>query len=77
MAATGSEYINQIVFAGGSDNPYNYDGIPSKPSAKVFSFDLENNSWKFYQDIAANMDHRALLSNGEDFYIVGGMQANR
>ena len=82
MAATGSEYTNQIVFAGGSDNPYNYDGIgydgiPSKPSAKVFSFDLENNSWKFYQDIAANMDHRALLSNGEDFYIVGGMQANQ
>ena len=82
MAATGSDNVNQIVFAGGSDNPYNYDGIgydgtPSKASAKVFAFDLKNDLWKFYQDIPATMDHRALLSNGEDFYIIGGMQGNQ
>jgi N-acetylneuraminic acid mutarotase len=82
MAATGSVKTSQVVFAGGSDNPYNYDGIgydgvPSIASSKVFSFDLKNNVWKFYQDIPANMDHRALLRNGEDFYIVGGMQSNQ
>ncbi len=82
MAATGSDNNNQIVFAGGSDNPYNYDGIgydgvPSTASSKVFAFDLKNNLWKSYQDIPANMDHRALLRNGEDFYIVGGMQSNQ
>ncbi len=82
MAATGVANNNQIVFAGGSDNPYNYDGIgyndiPSKASAKVFAFDLKQGSWKFYDDIPATMDHRALLNHGDFFYIIGGMHANQ
>lgn len=83
MAATGVENSHKIVFAGGSDNPYNYngigyDGIPSNASNQLFSFNLKTNKWQQYSNMSEkNMDHRAMLSDGEWFYIVGGMDSSQ
>lgn len=83
MAAIGDIENNRIVFAGGSDNPYNYNGIgydevPSQASSLVFTYNLATNQWQKHEGIIdKNMDHRALLSDGEWFYIVGGMKANQ
>ncbi|NNF66803.1 MAG: galactose oxidase [Gammaproteobacteria bacterium] len=68
-----------IYFAGGSDNPYNYDGIgydgnPSVPSAAVFAFDPKSNTWLRLNDLPfASMDHRGLVNAGDGFFLVGGM----
>ncbi len=83
MAATGDLLNNRIVFAGGSDNPYNYDGIgyneiPSNASELLFSFSFDTNKWHFSsQELPKNMDHRALLSDEKWFYILGGMESNQ
>ena len=83
MAATGSVTRGQIVFAGGSDNPYNYagigyDGEPSAPSGRVFAWDLAAGVW---QELGAlpqpSMDHRGLLETPAGFVIVGGMHAEQ
>lgn len=79
MAATGSSKRNQIIFAAGSDNPYNYNGIgyngiPSEPNDIVFAFDFSDHAWKeLVKQVPATMDHRALLEVNNQFYIVGGM----
>ena len=79
MAATGDHKGNRIVFAGGSDNPYNYngigyDGIASQASRHVFSYNIESNEWvKHTAIVDKHMDHRSLLTDGEWFYILGGM----
>jgi hypothetical protein len=81
MAATAT--AGRIVFAGGTVNPYNYDGIgydgvASNPSADVFSFDIKTAGWRCHgQATLASMDHRALLAHGGWFYIVGGMLADQ
>ena len=80
MAATGTAtHGDRVVFAGGSTNPYNFNGIgyngePSEPQAGVFSFDLSNRQWVCHGKLSvATMDHRGLPQLGDDFYIVGGM----
>jgi N-acetylneuraminic acid mutarotase len=79
MAATADIKDNRIVFVGGSDNPYNYNGIgyngvPSEASNLIHIFDLKTNRWKSHADIInKTMDHRSLLSDKENFYIIGGM----
>ena len=82
MAAVGVSDYNKIVFAGGSDNPYNYNGIgynktPSSPSAKLFSYDLVTQSWKVHPALPiASMDHRGLLLGRSRLFILGGMSDN-
>jgi N-acetylneuraminic acid mutarotase len=72
-----------ILFAGGSDNPYNfngigYDGNSSEPSNKVFGFDLATQQWREFPPLnEPSMDHRGLLQHGQQFYIVGGMLAGQ
>lgn len=79
MAAAGDSGGNRILFAGGTDNAYNYDGIgyngvPSVPSAHVFAWDFAKNSWAAYPDKpTTSMDHRGLLKWGDDWVTVGGM----
>ncbi|NVJ68218.1 MAG: galactose oxidase [Gammaproteobacteria bacterium] len=79
MATAGSERLNQIIFVGGSENPYNfngigYNGIPSEPSGLIFAYDLSNNQWQTLgKQKPATMDHRGLLEFEDDFYILGGM----
>lgn len=83
MAAAGVKAKNRIVFAGGSDNPYNFDGIgynkiPSEASNKVFSFNLVNNRWETHQNLALpSMDHRGLLLADGALYMIGGMGAKQ
>lgn len=78
--AAGSIEKNRVFFAGGSANPYNfngvgYDGQPSEPEAGVFSYDLENQGWQCHGKLPApTMDHRGLLSHDGWFYILGGMR---
>lgn len=83
MAAIGDEAGQRIFFAGGGDNPYNYDGIgydgvPAKPSGGYFAYDLKSDSWQELGRLAEpSMDHRALAKVGEDYYILGGMDAEQ
>ena len=80
IAATGAAtHDGEIVFAGGSDNPYNYDGIGydgnvSQASAEVFAWRFAEHRWHRYGRLPqATMDHRGLIANAGTFYIVGGM----
>ncbi len=82
MAAAG-DGRGKLVFVGGSTNPYNYDGIgyngePSEPARLIFSFDFASSLWRC-DGVAqvATMDHRSLLFDGRDYYVVGGMLRNQ
>ncbi|MEO9467367.1 hypothetical protein [Parasphingorhabdus sp.] len=83
MASMGDEQRGQVIFAGGGDNPYNYNGIgyddvPAKPSDRIFGYDLNSDSWQALGRLdAASMDHRGLVKSGDDYYILGGMDAAR
>jgi hypothetical protein len=74
---------SRLIFAAGSDNPYNYNGIgydgrPSSPSGDVRLFDLERNQWQILHDhITPSMDHRSLLRKGQQWLIAGGMHAGQ
>lgn len=82
-AAAGLEEYKRIVFIGGSDNPYNYDGIgyngdASEPIAGIVSFDLASRQWYCHGDMeVASMDHRGLLANDSQLTTIGGMQAGQ
>jgi len=80
MAAAGTQKNGgEIVFAGGTDNPYNYDGtgyngIVSRASADVFAWRMAEQRWVVHGRLpTATMDHRGLLANAGSFFIVGGM----
>lgn len=83
MAAIGDDASGQVIFAGGGDNPYNYDGIgydgmPAKPSGGYFAYDLKTDRWQELGRLAEpSMDHRALAKSGQDYYIVGGMDEDQ
>lgn len=67
-----------IVFAGGTSNPYNYDGIgydgvPARPADRVFAFDPEA-GWRELPSLPfPSMDHRTLGVAGGRIYLAGGM----
>jgi len=79
IAAVGSARLNAIVFAGGTDNPYNYNGVgydkrPSTPSAEVFAFDVSRGNWIVaVPKPIATMDHRGLVEWNGRFHTLGGM----
>lgn len=84
MAATGVTDRNLILFAGGSDNAYNYNGIgynkiPSAPSAHVWGYDITANKYVvFNEKLSATMDHRSLIDLGDGrFAILGGLGDNQ
>ncbi|WP_159437124.1 Kelch repeat-containing protein [Parasphingorhabdus marina] len=83
MAAVGDPQRKQVIFAGGGDNPYNYNGIgydgePAKPSDRIMGYDLETDSWTALGRLqSASMDHRGLAKSGQDYYIMGGMNADQ
>lgn len=82
-AAVGSKNKGLILFAAGSDNPYNYNGIgyngkPSFPSKEVFAWELQTNKWIEFKALQnASMDHRGLIEHDSSFYILGGMGENQ
>lgn len=77
-------HADTIVFAAGSDNPYNYNGIgydgePSRPSADVFVFDVQTSTWQTSRALSEpSMDHRGMLALGDGrFALPGGMRAGQ
>ena len=74
---------SMVVFAGGTDNPYNYNGIgyngvPAEPLSGVFGFDVLTRSWRSLPALGTpSMDHRGIVVAGEMLVIVGGMTAGQ
>ena len=69
---------NEIVFVGGSTNPYNYNGIgyngqPSAATDSIWLFNTQNNSWRLQQSGTKTMDHRGLLDVDGRLLTLGGM----
>lgn len=79
MASIGDSR-QRVVFAGGSVNPYNfngigYNGVPSEAEKSVFSFSFDTRQWKQHGDLPrGTMDHRGLPFSKGWYYLVGGMQ---
>ncbi|MEN8376652.1 MAG: galactose oxidase [Gemmatimonadota bacterium] len=71
---------DRIVFAGGTDNPYNYDGIgydgrPAAPRDAVFAYDVGEDRWvDLGAAPASTMDHRGLPVAGGHGFVIGGMR---
>ena len=81
IAAGGSEKDEKIYFAGGTDNPYDYNGIgydgnPSEPSRVTFDFNLHTGKWETIDENTPDptMDHRGLLVTHEGLVLIGGME---
>ncbi len=72
-----------IVFAGGTDNPYNYNGIgydrlPARARDAVWAFDTLSDEWHPGATLPTpTMDHRGIALAGEHLIIVGGMTGNQ
>lgn len=70
---------NRVLFAGGTSNAYNYNGVgyngePSKPTKHVFAWDFARDNWVAYKDKpVASMDHRGLVKIDGVWMTIGGM----
>ncbi|WP_254693733.1 kelch repeat-containing protein [Shewanella sp. MEBiC00475] len=81
MAAIGVKTTTggQIIFLGGSDNPYNYSGMgyngrPSEPNSYGFRFDLATKQWLTPFELSQpSMDHRSAVCWQNHLLRVGGM----
>lgn len=72
----------EIVFVGGSDNPYNYNGIgyngePSTPSNEIWRYNIATATWQITYSNISTMDHRGLLELNGKLLTVGGMGKNQ
>ena len=82
-AAAGVSLINAVLFVGGTDNPYNYNGIgydgkPSEPMRNAVMFDVTTLRWQTLRlNNEPTMDHRALVPYGDRWLTVGGMAAGQ
>lgn len=81
IAANASESDHKFYFTGGTDNPYNfngvgYDGLPSEPSAMTFAFNVRTNKWEVIHEKTPNatMDNRGLVVTSKGLVTVGGME---
>ena len=81
IAAGASEKDDKIYFAGGTDNPYNYDGVGydgkrAEPSPVTFAFDMHGDKWERINSNTPDptMDHRGLLVSSDNLVILGGME---
>jgi hypothetical protein len=71
----------KIYFSGGSDTPYDYNGVgyngrPAEPSALTFAYDVYSQRWETVNEDVSEptMDHRGLLVMGRSLVVVGGMR---
>jgi N-acetylneuraminic acid mutarotase len=70
----------RIVFTGGTDIPYNFNGVgydrrPSEPVATTFAWNADQQLWETLPDNPnPSMDHRALVRTQEGLVVVGGME---
>ncbi|MFN1835072.1 Kelch repeat-containing protein [Balneola sp. MJW-20] len=84
MAAVGIESpAPMVVFMGGTDNPYNYNGIgynsrPSSPLAGVFGYNINSGEWVELGEMPSPvMDLRGVAKTGDAYYLIGGMDAEQ
>lgn len=83
-AAGGSEKEQKIYFSGGTDNPYNFDGIgydgnPSVPSPVTFAFNLKTGKWESVNEHTPNsiMDQHSLTVLPNALVMAGGMDKDQ
>jgi N-acetylneuraminic acid mutarotase len=72
----------EIIFIGGSNNPYNYNGIgyngeASAPSNEIWRYNIATAKWKITYSNIATMDHRGLLELNGKLLTLGGMGENQ
>ncbi len=74
----------KIYFSGGTDNPYDYNGVgyngqPSEPSAVTFAFDVKTSGWETIDEKTAEaiMDDRGLAVTNFGLVMVGGMESEQ
>ncbi|MHB1193777.1 MAG: Kelch repeat-containing protein [Longimicrobiales bacterium] len=78
--AAGGSVGGLALFVGGSENPYNYDGIgydgvPAEPIRQVLAFAPRADEWRnLAAPPLATMDHRTLGVAGGMVFLVGGME---
>ena len=81
--AAGVPVGTRILFLGGTDNPYNYDGVgyngvPSRPLNQLLAFDVATGRWsQLVPPPIPTMDHRNLARAGGMVVRVGGMEADQ
>jgi len=78
MAATGVDKYQKIVFIGGSNTPYNYNGMgynghASSPDNGVWIYDINKQTWQVKTTPKATMDHRGLILLNDHLLTIGGM----
>lgn len=79
MAAAGVAARQSVVFVGGTENPYNYNGIgydgrPSEPVNDALIFDVRTLKWTVLENTGpATMDHRGLVAYADGWLTIGGM----
>ncbi len=80
IGAGASDKEGKIYFSGGTDNPYNYNGIgynnqPSEPSPVTFAFNTRSGKWETINENTPDpvMDLRGLLVTRRWLVIAGGM----
>jgi N-acetylneuraminic acid mutarotase len=80
-AGSWEEGATKIYFSGGTDNPYDYNGIgyngqPAEPSPATFAFNTHSGGWEMVDENTpdATMDHRGLLVTDRGLVMVGGME---
>ena len=83
MGASGDPENNRVVFFGGADNPYNYngigyDGVPANASDLMFAFDFDADAWiEIGRADKAVMDLRGLMRWDGAWWTLGGMDNDR
>jgi hypothetical protein len=72
-----------VIIAGGTGNPYNYDGIgydgrASEPEASSWIYDVARDSWTAGPTASTpTMDHRGIVTAGGAWWTVGGFRAGQ
>jgi N-acetylneuraminic acid mutarotase len=78
--AAGGDVGGLVLFVGGSENPYNfdgigYDGVPAEPIRQVLVYAPRAGNWRnLAAPPLASMDHRTLGVAGGMVFLVGGME---
>jgi len=80
MGAAADPQHGRVLFAGGSENPYNFDGIgydarPSTGSTRVQTYSPASGRWDDLPPLPqASMDHRGMPGRDGRYFLIGGMR---
>lgn len=80
MGAAADPAGGRLIFAGGSEVPYNFDGIgydgrPAPASDRVQAYLPGQDRWQELPPLPEpSMDHRGLLRHHGHYYLLGGMR---